>query len=94
MFFDDPKNALSVARTHQRELLQKEQLDRLAREARLWQTVVPDRFVVVFRWTALLRRKSTSVPEGACPSTGCSPSAPPLMRERASQGSFAPGVEP
>jgi hypothetical protein len=35
MFFDDPKNALSVARTHQRELLQAEQRDRLARQAEL-----------------------------------------------------------
>lgn len=33
MFFDDPRNALSVARTHQRELLQAEQRDRLARQA-------------------------------------------------------------
>lgn len=33
MFFDDPRNALSVARTHQRELLQQEQMDRLARQA-------------------------------------------------------------
>lgn len=33
MFFDDPKNALSVARTHQRDLLSLEQRDRLARQA-------------------------------------------------------------
>ena len=33
MFFDDPKNALSVARTHQRDLLSPEQRDRLARQA-------------------------------------------------------------
>lgn len=33
MFFDDPKNALSVARTHQEDLLRAEQRDRLARQA-------------------------------------------------------------
>jgi len=33
MFFDNPQNALSVARTHQRELLQVEQRDRLVRQA-------------------------------------------------------------
>jgi len=33
MFFDDPKNALSVARTHQQDLLRVEQRDRLARQA-------------------------------------------------------------
>ena len=32
MFFDDPQNRLSVARTHQRELLEREQMDRLARQ--------------------------------------------------------------
>lgn len=32
MFFDDPKNALSVARTHQEDLLRAEQRDRLARQ--------------------------------------------------------------
>jgi hypothetical protein len=34
MFFDDPKNALSVARTHQRDLLSPEQRDRQAKQAR------------------------------------------------------------
>jgi hypothetical protein len=33
MMFDDPQNRLSVARTHQRELLQQEHMDRLARQA-------------------------------------------------------------
>jgi hypothetical protein len=33
MFFDDPKNALSVARTHQEALVQREQRDRLGRQA-------------------------------------------------------------
>lgn len=33
MFFDDPKNRLSVARTHQRDLLYPEQRDRLAKQA-------------------------------------------------------------
>ena len=32
MFFDDPKNVLSVARTHQQDLLRVEQRDRLARQ--------------------------------------------------------------
>jgi hypothetical protein len=32
MFFDDPQNRLSVARTHQRDLLEREQMDRLARQ--------------------------------------------------------------
>jgi hypothetical protein len=32
MFFDDPKNVLSVARTHQEDLLRAEQRDRLARQ--------------------------------------------------------------
>jgi hypothetical protein len=35
MFFDHPKNALSVARTHQRELLHQEQMNRLGRQAQL-----------------------------------------------------------
>jgi hypothetical protein len=34
MFFDDPKNALSVARTHQQDLLHQEQRDRLARQVK------------------------------------------------------------
>ena len=33
MFFDDPQNRLLVARTHQRELVETEQRDRLARQA-------------------------------------------------------------
>jgi hypothetical protein len=33
MFFDDPQNALSVARTHQQELVEQEQRDSLARQA-------------------------------------------------------------
>ncbi|HEY7348977.1 MAG TPA: hypothetical protein VH599_11760 [Ktedonobacterales bacterium] len=34
MLFEDPRNALSVARTHQRELLEREQRDRLGEQAR------------------------------------------------------------
>jgi hypothetical protein len=32
MFFDDPRNALSVARTHQRALVHQEQRDSVARQ--------------------------------------------------------------
>lgn len=44
MFFDDPKNALSVARTHQEDLLRAEQRDRLARQA------VPPSSGLTSRW--------------------------------------------
>ncbi len=61
MFFDDPKNAISVARTHQRELLQKEQMDRLARQVDSSERRVPDRFVAAFRLFALLQTKTREV---------------------------------
>lgn len=44
MFFDDPRNALSVARTHQEDLLRAEQRDRLARQ------VVPPSLEMISRW--------------------------------------------
>jgi hypothetical protein len=33
MMFEDPRNALSIARTHQEGLVQQEQRDRLGRQA-------------------------------------------------------------
>lgn len=64
--FDHPKNTLSVARTHQRELLQKEQMDRLARQVDSGKRHVPDRFVAVFHWTTLLRARARGfLTEGA-----------------------------
>lgn len=61
MFFDDPKNAISVARTHQRELLQKEQMDHLARQVDSSERHVPDRFVAAFRLFVLLRTRAREV---------------------------------
>jgi hypothetical protein len=62
--FDHPKNALSVARTHQRELLQKEQMDRMARRVDSGQRRVPDRFVAVFHWTTLFRARARTFLRG------------------------------
>lgn len=64
MFFDDPQNALSVARTHQRELRQKEQMDRLARQVGSSERPVPDRCVVAFHWLAFLKTRARSFPRG------------------------------
>src|SRR5262249_34854625 len=79
--FDHPKNALSVVRTHQQELLQKEQMDRLAREARLWQAANPRSFCGRVPLGRTPQSKSTSVSEEACPSTGCPPAPPTLIGE-------------
>jgi hypothetical protein len=53
--FDHPSNALSMARRHQGELLQKEQMDQLARKVNPRERRVPDRFAAALHWLTLLR---------------------------------------
>jgi hypothetical protein len=53
--FDHPSNALSVARTHQRDLLHKEQMDQLARKVEGKRRGYPDWVATVFHWLGLLR---------------------------------------
>ena len=64
MFFDDPKNALSVARTHQRDLLKKEQMDHLARKVEPRQRHAPDVVVAVFHALALLGSRARRLLKG------------------------------
>jgi hypothetical protein len=54
MFFDDPRNALSVARTHQRALVEKEHHDRLARQARAAES--DPRRPGLTQWWQIMRR--------------------------------------
>jgi hypothetical protein len=94
LMFDHPMNALSVARRHQQELLHKEQMDHLARQVDPGTRPIPDGFVTVIHWLALLSAPVRGfLKKRARRSTVSSRRYPAYGSSAASQRSLMPGEE-
>jgi hypothetical protein len=96
MFFDDPQNRLSVARTHQRELVQREQMDRLARQVDPGTRPISDLLATALHWLALLIARARIASRGTPASQGSATHPRPDARVSATpgarQGLVVPGA--
>ena len=92
--FDHPTNALSLARTHQRELLQREQMDQLARKVASKRRGTPDWVVGVVHWCVPLINRTRGIRNLLSKRARFQPSASSLMGlTRGHSRNLLPGVE-